>query len=112
MKYLEKYKMDNQKRFSERFQSINRSIEEMIREAKHRGGMNQEIKILEAIRKGFIASPAAGETMSGKFFMLNQRKLEALIKSVTRFWIISLMNEILLKSLLRNMENTHKWFLG
>ncbi|MGN8818560.1 phage minor capsid protein [Oribacterium sp. HCP28S3_H8] len=83
LKYLEKYKRDNQKRFSERFQSINRSIEEMIREAKNRGGMSQEIRILEAIRKGFIASPAS-ETMSGKFFMLNQRKLEALIKSVTQ----------------------------
>lgn len=62
---------------------INTADIDFVREAKNRGGMCQEIKILEAIRKGFIASPASG-TMSGKFFMLNQRKLEALIKSVTQ----------------------------
>ncbi|MDD6282096.1 MAG: hypothetical protein PUA70_01580 [Oribacterium sp.] len=62
---------------------INTADIDFVREAKNRGGMCQEIKILEAIRKGFIASPASG-IMSGKFFMLNQRKLKALIKSVTQ----------------------------
>ena len=53
LKALEKYKNINQKKYGMRFKSINLKIEELIRAAKDEGDMEQEIAILEAIKKGF-----------------------------------------------------------
>ena len=44
--------------------------------------MQQEIKILEAIKKGFPAKKIS-KGMAGEFFRLNDRKLEALIEATT-----------------------------
>ncbi|WP_242963439.1 phage minor capsid protein [Lachnoclostridium sp. An14] len=87
LKALEKYKRENRKRYKGQFQTMNQEIEALIRKAKETGGMDQEKQILQAIRRGFKGfgtnhSPAH-QALSGEFFRLNERKLEALIKATT-----------------------------
>lgn len=82
LRSLEKYRKENQERFGTKFKDINNRIEALISTARDEGDMEQEIAILEAIKKGFPArrvSPGA----SAAFFRLNQRKLEALIRATT-----------------------------
>ena len=55
LKALEKYKRDNQKKYQKQFRNLNTQIEDLIREARRKGGMDQEIQILEAIKKGWEA---------------------------------------------------------
>lgn len=77
---LEKYRHDNQKKFGKQFQAINSKITALIQAAKTEGGMAQETKILDAIRKGFPAKQAVrGGT--AEFFKVNDRKLNALIEA-------------------------------
>lgn len=77
---LEKYRHDNQKKFGKQFQAINSKITGLIQAAKIEGGMMQETKILDAIRKGFPAKRAVrGGT--AEFFKVNDRKLNALIEA-------------------------------
>lgn len=83
LKSLEEYKKENRKKFQSSFSRIDKEIAAIISEARAQGNMEQEIKILEAIRKGF--KPPKGlknstQTM-GEFFRLNDRKLNALIKA-------------------------------
>lgn len=82
LKALEKYKRDNQKRFKGRFQDLNKEMGELIRISRQRGNMQQEVKILDAIRKGFPAKKIS-QGVTAEFFRLNDRKLEALIKATT-----------------------------
>lgn len=82
LKALEKYKRDNQKKYKKRFQKINGEIDLLIRKARETGNMQQEIKILEVIKKGFPAKKIS-KGMAGEFFRLNNRKLEALIEATT-----------------------------
>lgn len=82
LKALEKYKRDNQKKYKKEFQKINREIDLLIRKSRETGNMQQEIKILEAIKKGFPAKKIS-KGMAGEFFRLNDRKLEALIEATT-----------------------------
>ncbi len=83
IKSLEEYKQTNQKRFQSKFSRIDKEIASIISEARTQGNMEQEIKILEAIKKGF--KPKRGlksstQTM-GEFFKVNDRKLNALIEA-------------------------------
>mgnify|MGYP002771434643 CR=1 FL=1 len=80
---LEKYKRDNRKKFQSQFSDINSSIESIIGAARIQGSMDQEIKILDAIRKGFKPSRSLKRStqIMGEFFKLNDRKLEALIRA-------------------------------
>lgn len=79
---LEKYKHDNQKKYGKQFRDINKQISTLISLARTEGGMDQEKRILEAIRKGF---PAKRVTKGGtaEFFKVNDRKLNALINATT-----------------------------
>ncbi len=86
LKALEGYKKENRKKFESQFSNIDKSIDSIIREARAEGSMEQEIKILEAIKKGFATgnkrrTGAASVQTTGEFFKLNNRKLEALIKA-------------------------------
>lgn len=83
LKALEKYKVENQKKYKKQFKRINQAIEELIRESRERGSMEQEIETLEAIKDGFKATKKISRGMFGEFFKLNNRKLEALIKATT-----------------------------
>lgn len=82
LKALEKYKRNNQKKYRKQFQKINGEIDFLIRKARETGNMQQEIKIMEAIKKGFPAKKIS-KGMAGEFFRLNDRKLEALIEATT-----------------------------
>ena len=82
LKALEEYKRENQKHFGSRFQDLNKEMGELIRQARQTGNMQQEIKILDAIRKGFPAKKIS-QGATAEFFRLNDRKLEALIKATT-----------------------------
>lgn len=82
LKALEKYKRENQKRYSKQFKDINGQIEALIRQSRDTGNMQQEIQILDAIRKGFSAKKIS-QGAAAEFFRLNDRKLDALIKATT-----------------------------
>lgn len=83
LKSLEEYKQANKKKFQSTFSRIDKEIASIISEARTQGNMEQEIKILEAIKKGF--KPQKGLKSStrtmGEFFKLNDRKLNALIEA-------------------------------
>ncbi len=53
LKALEKYKRENQKRYSKQFKSINGQIGELLYQARQTGNMQQEIQILKAIQRGY-----------------------------------------------------------
>lgn len=82
LKALEKYKKENLKKYGKQFQDINDKIETLIRISRDEGEMQQEIQILNAIKKGFPAKKAAAGA-TAEFFKLNDRKLETLIKATT-----------------------------
>lgn len=83
LKALEKYKRENQKKYSKQFQQINQEIEDLIRQARVAGGMEQELKILKAIKNGFKGAKKVSRGAAAEFFRLNDRKLEALIVATT-----------------------------
>ena len=82
LKALEKYKKFNQKKYGQKFKDINKKIQALISIARSEGEMSQEVAILEAIRKGFLAKRIS-KGATAEFFKLNERKLEALIKATT-----------------------------
>lgn len=85
LKALEKYKRENQKRYKKQFKNINKQIAVLIQQARQEGNMEQEIKILQAIKKGWKAHGKNGsprpKSMTAEFFRLNDRKLAALIEA-------------------------------
>lgn len=80
LRSLEQYKKRNKKRFTKQFDKINKQIEMAIREARDRGGFEQELKILEAIKKGKF-TPSRKKGANAEFFKLNDRKIDALVKA-------------------------------
>ena len=77
---LERYKKANQKKYGKQFRDINDKIRNLISLSRLEGDMDQEIAILDVIRKGFpVKRLAKGAT--AEFFKLNDRKLEALIEA-------------------------------
>lgn len=83
LKSLEEYRKHNAKKFGKRFKTINGKIEEMIRTAKADGNASQEAEILEAVKNGFKATKKPSGHSTAEFFKVNDRKLDALIKSTT-----------------------------
>ncbi len=83
LKTLEKYKLENQKKYSKQFKSINAQIGELIWQARQQGSMKQEEQILRAIKSGFKSYKPASVAMQAEFFKLNTRKLEALINATS-----------------------------
>ena len=83
LKSLEEYRKHNAKKFGKRFKTINSKVEEMIRTAKADGNASQEAEILEAVKDGFKAPKKPSALSTAEFFKVNDRKLDALIKSTT-----------------------------
>ncbi len=83
LKSLEEYRKHNAKKFGKRFKTINGKVEEMIRTAKADGNASQEAKILEAVKDGFKSPKKPSAHSTAEFFKVNDRKLDALIKSTT-----------------------------
>ena len=82
LKSLERYKRVNQKKYGKQFQDINSQVDVILRAARAEGRMSQEIKILNAIKKGFPAQKMS-KGATAEFFRLNNRKLDALIQATT-----------------------------
>lgn len=83
LKSLEEYRKHNAKKFGKRFKTINGKVEEMIRTAKADGNASQEAEILEAVKDGFKAPKKPSAHSTAESFKVNDRKLDALIKSTT-----------------------------
>nr|DAV29843.1 MAG TPA: minor capsid protein [Caudoviricetes sp.] len=83
LKSLEEYRNHNAKKFGKRFKTINSKVEEMIRTAKADGSSDQEAEILETVKNGFKPPEKPSAHSTGEFFKVNERKLDALIKSTT-----------------------------
>lgn len=82
LKALEIYKKENLKKFSPEFEKINNNISNAINKAYETGGMEQEIKILNALKKGYrgYKNKFRGTTsVEGVFLKVNERKLNQLI---------------------------------
>ena len=86
LKALEKYKQTNRKKFKKEFSSVNRRIKEAIEEARKDGNMEQEIEILEALKKGYKPPKKRDKSVKTQaaFFRLNDRKMDALINATVR----------------------------
>lgn len=107
---LKEYRLRNKKQFNGYFNDINDEIEEMLKKSYRDGNMQQEVKILEAIKNGYeppSISDKVNELMvknkgvslrktaasmltkykgtngniDGEFFKINDRKLNALISA-------------------------------
>lgn len=83
LKSLEQYRKKNSKKFNKKFSEINGKVEEMLRIARADGNAEQEAEILQAIKDGFKIPDKSLESSTGEFFKVNDRKLDALIKSTT-----------------------------
>lgn len=83
LKSLEEYRNHNAKKFGKRFKTINSKVEEMIRTAKADGSSDQEAEILETVMNEFKPPEKPSAHSTGEFFKVNERKLDALVKSTT-----------------------------
>lgn len=83
LKSLEQYRKDNSEKFNKRFSEFNGKVEEMLKTARADGNAEQEAKILQAVKDGFKLPDKPSETSTAEFFKVNDRKLNALIKSTT-----------------------------
>ena len=86
LKALAEYKSRNKKLFNGKFGKINENISTAIREAHSRGQMEQEEKILNAIKRGYKSGAGSFNgsiNTTGEFFKVNERKLNALINATT-----------------------------
>lgn len=81
LKSLEKYRRNNAKKFGSKFSTINSKVAEMLKKAREDGNAEQEVAILEAIQNGFKVPDIVPDSITGEFFKLNDRKLDALIKA-------------------------------
>lgn len=83
LKSLEQYRKNNSKKFNKQFSELNGKVEEMLKTARANGNAEQEAKILQAVKDGFKLPDKPSETSTAEFFKVNDRKLNALIKSTT-----------------------------
>lgn len=74
---LERYRINNAKKYNDQFAKINSKIKAAIKAAYDQGNADQEIAILKAIKKGLNAE----STLTGQFFRVNERKVETLINA-------------------------------
>lgn len=83
LKSLEQYRKKNSKKFNKQFSELNGKVEEILKTARANGNAEQEAKILQAVKDGFKLPDKPSETSTAGFFKVNDRKLNALIKSTT-----------------------------
>ena len=82
---LNNFRKENAKVFKSYFSTINQKIETVLKMAHASGAMDQETRILEAIKKGWkVSSLPTTDALQGSFFQINERKLNALIEATTK----------------------------
>ncbi|MDH6367547.1 MULTISPECIES: phage minor capsid protein [unclassified Breznakia] len=79
---LEEYRKRNLSYVNKRSNTVNIKLEELIKQSYAHGGMEEEIKILNAIKKGAKLKRIKG--IDANFFKINDRKLSALIKATQK----------------------------
>lgn len=78
---IARYRAQNRKIIGGYISTIPQQIEDLIRQSYETGKQQEEIRILKAIRQGYLAAAGtAGEIGTG-FFTVNERKLNALVKA-------------------------------
>lgn len=78
---IARYRAQNRKIIGSYISTIPQQIEDMIRQSYETGKQQGEIRILKAVRQGYLAAAGtAGEIGTG-FFTVNERKLNALVKA-------------------------------
>ena len=80
---LNEFKRNNSSLFSGYFSTINEQVGELLQKANDSGKMEQEAKILEAIREGW-STAKPGDHLQGAFFKINDRKMKALITATKK----------------------------
>lgn len=86
LKALENYKKKNRKKYGTQFKDVEKEVAALIYLARQQGNMDQEIKILDAIKKGFTDyhKPLKREVATdAAFFRTNDRKIDALVEATT-----------------------------
>ena len=83
LKALQEYRINNRHSFNRGTPNIRKQIEKAIRQAYKNGRTMQEAEILKAIKNGFVPPHKPSAAAQAEFFKINERKLNALIKSVT-----------------------------
>lgn len=78
---LEEYRRRNRKKFSSEFSQIHKVVGNLINAAREEGNMHQEEEILKAIRDGAKLHKSPDTRMNARFFRMNDRKMNALIKA-------------------------------
>ena len=81
---LSQYKAENQEVLKGYMSRINQEIDSAIRDAYATGESEQEIELLKAIKRGYTPPKDGNKAdLQGRFFRINQEKLNALIKATT-----------------------------
>lgn len=80
---LNGYRKSNTTYVNKQTNLIKLKIEELLKQSNEHGGMQEEIKILNAIKKGFKPGRTP-KGIEGSFFKVNDRKLKALIDATTK----------------------------
>ena len=81
LKSLQEYKKRNKDKFGKEFEYINKRIEMFIKGSRRKGQLDQERKILKALKEGKARAKGEPGDVSGNFFRINDRKINALIKA-------------------------------
>ena len=96
LKALEQFKRENKKLFEKEYNKINKEIEQMLKEEYSNGFIQEEKRVLEAIKNG------AKLERQGHFFGIDSRKLNSLL-----FETKNLMLERE-HSILRNLDDIYR----
>lgn len=80
LKELEKYRLENPKKFAKDFDSINKRVEDIFHNTYNDASTKEEARILDMIRKGKIKDVPDG-AIEGTFFGLNASRLEHLVQA-------------------------------
>lgn len=82
---LNNFRKNNEKAFKSYFSTVNKQIETILKIAYQSGAMDQEVQILEAIKRGWKARELpTTDILQGSFFKINERKLTALIEATKK----------------------------
>lgn len=83
LKALRQYRQRNKDKYTKEFSLINAQIDGLIKDARKDGQLEQEKKILQAIKSGRLEDKM-DSTLEGKFFKTNDRKINSLIKATKK----------------------------
>lgn len=82
---LNNFRKNNEKAFKSYFSTVNKQIETILKMAYQSGAMDQEVQILEAIKRGWkVRDLPTTDILQGSFFKINERKLTALIEATKK----------------------------